>query len=490
MLGSRSSGFDIMSSDGAAPGTGSAATVMDIDQGVETWRYLLRMTKVWPPPPVISQGGPLLLGETHDEIVEYIRELDKSEQAIMTVSFVHLMRFLMVEVSEACHTASVLSNGPGDTGETDAPGEEVDVEVDEQAFMQVSAPDVLMMKTGRECQQAGRTEVEEVQFMQTGFQFEREARWHRALVQLQKELTQQHTGMRQRHLMLLRGRLFSVVDTLAWTAYQDQLYALILAMLDTEKTREEDEDKAWVQARAERLAEFAPGLEVPVRIVQEPIPVDSQEGEQTLLGECAAAVIDRHVKDEHEEQDMQDKEDATRLAQLEMLQREEDEMLVRQAAEYRNWEDWVIQQDMDRSTSLGPVRRKRTVLELEVHGGHLEGPRWVRQQRIILPEQGEINIRLAARVEEEIPESEIETVVPPVEHHENQKPQTFGEMDYAMYCVQFEAWRTGAVTDQEILGRFGRDVLSMMQAQRVADQGTQLGVDDTDKTSEKAVDAD
>eukprot|EP00439_Symbiodinium_sp_Y106_P006011 s717_g1.t1 len=39
------------SSDGAAPGTGSAATVMDIDQGVETWRYLLRMTNVWPPPP-------------------------------------------------------------------------------------------------------------------------------------------------------------------------------------------------------------------------------------------------------------------------------------------------------------------------------------------------------------------------------------------------------------------------------------------------------
>ena len=41
----------------------------------------------------------------------------------------------------------------------------------------------------------------------------------------------------------------------------------------------------------------------------------------------------------------------------------------------------MIQQDMGKSSSLGPVRRKRTVLELEVHGGHMEGPRWVKQQK-------------------------------------------------------------------------------------------------------------
>ena len=182
---------------------------------------------------------------------------------------------------------------------------------------------------------AGHADGDEVQLMQTGFQLERQARWHRALVQLQKELTQQRTAVRQCHLMQLRGRLFSIVDTAAWTAYEDQLYALIIAMLDSEKSQVQYEDRAWVQAWAERLAEFVPGMEKAVKIVPEPIPVDSQDGEQELHGDCSAAIIDRHVQDdEHDEQAMRDKDEATRQAQLEVLQQEEDEMLLRQSAEY------------------------------------------------------------------------------------------------------------------------------------------------------------
>ena len=54
----------------------------------------------------------------------------------------HLLRFLMVEVSEACHTASVLSNGPGETEDGDGRGgenDDVEVEVEEQG------------KTGESC---------------------------------------------------------------------------------------------------------------------------------------------------------------------------------------------------------------------------------------------------------------------------------------------------------------------------------------------------
>ena len=146
----------------------------------------------------------------------------------------------------------------------------------------------------------------------------------------------------------------------------------------------------------------------------------------------------------------------------------------------------MIQQDMGKSSSLGPVRRKRTVLELEVHGGHMEGPRWVKQQRIVLPEQGEINIRLAARVEEEIPESEVETVVAGNTGQpgaNQQDSQVFEEVDYGVYCEQFEAWRSGVLTDQEVLSTFGRDVFSMMQAQRVA-VGTQMDEDESEKVQE------
>ena len=89
-------------------------------------------------------------------------------------------------------------------------------------------------------------------------------------------------------------------------------------------------------------------------------------------------------------------------------------------------------------------------------------------------------------MEEEIPESEVETVVAGNTGQpgaNQQDSQVFEEVDYAVYCEQFEAWRSGVLTDQEVLSTFGRDVLSMMQAQRVA-VGTQMDEDESEKVQE------
>ena len=150
-------------------------------------------------------------------------------------------------------------------------------------------------------------------------------------------------------------------------------------------------------------------------------------------------------------------------------------MLLRQAAEYQSWEDWVIQNDMGKSGNLGPGRRKRKVLDVEMHGGSMEGPRWVRQQRIVMPEQGEVNIRLAASVVEEVPESEIETVVADIPQNQGTAQgalQVSEEMDFDQFVTHYEAWRSGELPEQEVLRRFGRDVLTMMQAQRVVGGAT------------------
>ena len=87
------------------------AVGMDLDRAVETWRYLLGLTQVWPPPTVISDGSPLLQRSTLDEIIAFLQNQDRDTQAMMTLGFISLIRFLMAEVAEACHTASVLAAG-------------------------------------------------------------------------------------------------------------------------------------------------------------------------------------------------------------------------------------------------------------------------------------------------------------------------------------------------------------------------------------------
>ena len=82
---------------------------MDLDRAVETWRYLLGLTQAWPPPTVISDGSPLLPRNMLDEIIAFLQNQDRDTQAIMTLGFISLIRFLMAEVAEACHTASVLA---------------------------------------------------------------------------------------------------------------------------------------------------------------------------------------------------------------------------------------------------------------------------------------------------------------------------------------------------------------------------------------------
>ena len=52
------------------------------------------------------------LAGTTDEIIQYLQGLESTGQALMTLGFVHFLRFLMVEVSEASHFANNLNN-PG-----------------------------------------------------------------------------------------------------------------------------------------------------------------------------------------------------------------------------------------------------------------------------------------------------------------------------------------------------------------------------------------
>ena len=216
-----------------------------LDGAVETWRYLLQLTNQWPPPPVISAGGALLSRAMKDEIIEYMRGLSQERQVLMTLGFVHLLRFLMVEISEACHMASVLSQGG--TEELD-PNDEVEVEVDETGYLQVYRV--------RQKEPATYNADDEATFVQLMLTKPQQDKWHRLLVKLQKELAGQSKAVRGFHVKLFRARLFRVVNVDCWSEQEDQLYALLIAMDEKDGVSATEGDTTWLQQWSDQLQEF------------------------------------------------------------------------------------------------------------------------------------------------------------------------------------------------------------------------------------------
>ena len=162
-----------------------------------------------------------------------------------------------------------------------------------------------------------------------------------------------------------------------------------------------------MDGRVGQLAEFVPGLQEQVTLV--PPLRGTVTLEDTPPGQMGDAEIQAHLEDEAKYQKAKDMEEAHMQAEMERLQAEEGEMLKRQAALYRAWEEWELAQQMQGGSGEGrPQIRKRCVLEIEVASSSTEGRR---TQVVTVPENGSLTIKLHAAMVDEVAESEIATVV-------------------------------------------------------------------------------
>ena len=287
-------------------------------------------------------------------------------------------------------------------------------------------------------------------------------RWHRLLHALQRELTQQSRDRRRSHLMQLRARIFHVTIPGAWTQLQDQLYALVLGMMDEDRTHPVAQDDKWMEEWSGQLADFVPGLQEQVTLV--PPLRGAVTIEDTPPGQMGDEEIQAHLDDEATYQKAKDMEEAHMQAEMERLQAEEDEMLKRQAALYRAWEEWELTQQMQGGSGEGrPKIRKRCVLEIEVASSSTEGRR---TQVVTVPENGSLTIKLHAAMVEEVAESEIATVV--LDPPQPASGKGLESLDFNDFQAQYQLWTTGALTSSGVVQKFGEEVLEMMEAQHAA----------------------
>eukprot|EP00439_Symbiodinium_sp_Y106_P052900 s2033_g7.t1 len=86
---------------------------------------------------------------------------------------------------------------------------------------------------------------------------------------------------------------------------------------------------------------------------------------------------------------------------------------------------------------------------------------------------------------DDTPESEVETVQlqPLATEHPQTSPGTVEEMVFDLFCVKYEEWQLGALSDDMVVRTCNLDVLTMMQAQFAMQGSTQL---DTEEVSRGA----
>ncbi|CAE7585984.1 ASB3 [Symbiodinium sp. CCMP2456] len=167
-------------------------------------------------------------------------------------------------------------------------------------------------------------------------------------------------------------------------------------------------DEAWLAAWGNMLGQHLSGLNTEATATGV-IGVDSQDAGVNVSD---AGAVDRHVAMEHEETERSQQEEAARAEEAEFYRREEECLLRYQAAAYQAWEDWELNNAMQQDAGQPPLpRRKRCVVEIEVSSGSQDGPRSTRRQVFDIPPEGRLRLQLSASMVDDIPESDISTVV-------------------------------------------------------------------------------
>ena len=431
-------------SSSARPSSSSALHVADLNDAVDMWRHLLGFHECGPQGLRIADGHNLLGPSREVQIVAVLRAMTTQQQVWMTLGFVSLLRMLMAEIAELSHQGSLVEV------ELNATEEE---EGDLGSHVQTTSP-------------KAATRQPQVDS------------WAALMLKLQKELAGQCKSLRHASVAALRSRLIAAVSLWKDGGQEDQLLALLAAMDDTKVQGKITEDSLWVERWGKTLSEHIPGMEIAVRVIH----VESQgvtfptdrELDQLLEDEEEA----RQAREERQMQ--QEAEEAARCLEEEKhLAQAELAWHAHQAAQLQDWEDWAVHDEMY-GIPEPPQKRTRKVcrLTMEVASGSTDVPRVAYAHTFDIPENGELNFRMVARMEDSPADVEVSATpatIPttgpiPTGDAVGPEPADPGppsdvDLDFGMYQVAYGEWESGAMTDQEVYNRYGRDVLLMMQAQ-------------------------
>ncbi|CAE7497830.1 unnamed protein product [Symbiodinium sp. CCMP2456] len=426
---------------------------MTLAQAVTLWKYLLFDRGAFQGPregegriPLSFLPRPMLreVSATHEA-------MPPTNRAISTLALVHLLRYLMAELSQTLDVADAVARTREGTADA------VDLEEDDEpALMQT--------------------------FFATGGVDSMAQRWARAMVRLQKELSGFMPAKRGRMLLRLRSGLPAMGSSQTPSSWQEQFQALLLVMGEDISVGSSCEDVAgdagWLASWTKELAAFLPGYSMTQTAT---VLVDSLDSKQlTKEAEEEARDMEQLLRDEEEER--QWKRDKATQEEEEMQKFEEQEQLFLrgEAAAYQAWED---EQMKDSACAVARSAKRRCLVALQASVGTSQGALGHRTSRMLemeLPLNGTpLVLTMVANMEDAPSE------VPTVRVQQTQQGGTGGAAsagdlamrgdrpigvgaavgDFEAYARLYAQWRSGATSLLEVASEYGQETVELLEAQ-------------------------
>eukprot|EP00439_Symbiodinium_sp_Y106_P075665 s303_g15.t1 len=162
----------------------------------------------------------------------------------------------------------------------------------------------------------------------------------------------------------------------------------------------------------------------------------------------------------------------TAAEEVAFLRAQEQSVLLHQARNYRDGEEWEVARALDPDSNPARVRRQGIVtVEASVtQTDDQEGPRLSRSWSLEVPEAGTLRLAIRFGVQPEQDQDEIDTVITPATKRRRcelaeQAAAADPQLNYGQFAALYKKWRGGTLLDRQVVNVYGRELLDFFEAQ-------------------------
>ena len=160
------------------------------------------------------------------------------------------------------------------------------------------------------------------------------------------------------------------------------------------------------------------------------------------------------------------------------MREQERAVLQHQAANYRDWETWEMDQAMYQPAGGVARRARHMVVKVEARSsasGCSAEPSMGRSWHMEIPETGHLELSVRVHAEDAVDPEEVDTLLTPETKRRRRELQQQADadsvasptLDFAQYTALYEKWRAGTLASKQVKNLYGDEILHFFEAQFV-----------------------
>ena len=159
------------------------------------------------------------------------------------------------------------------------------------------------------------------------------------------------------------------------------------------------------------------------------------------------------------------------VAEFYYMREQERAVLQHQAANYRDWETWEMDQAMHRPAGGAARRARHMVVKVEARSsasGCSSEPSMGRSWHMEIPETRHLELSVRVHAEDAVDPEEVDTLLTPETKRRRRELQQQADansaasptLDFAQYTALYEQWRAGTLASKQVRNLWGDELLA------------------------------